>query len=47
MFGSNSDWYFKYLAGIQQTETGRGWQELVLQPQVRTMRSYIDKTMRS
>ena len=25
MFGSNSDWYFKYLAGIQQTETGRGW----------------------
>ena len=34
MFGSNSDWSFKYLAGIQQTEEGRGWQELVLQPQV-------------
>ena len=33
-FGSNSDWSFKYLAGIQQTEQGRGWQELVLQPQV-------------
>lgn len=33
-FGSNSDWSFKYLAGVQQTETGRGWQELVLQPQV-------------
>ena len=34
MFGSNSDWTFKYLAGLTQTPEGRGWQELSLQPQV-------------
>jgi len=34
MFGSNSDWYFKYLAGIKQTEESRGWQQLELHPQV-------------
>ena len=34
MFGSNSDWTFKYLAGLTQTPEGRGWQQLSLQPQV-------------
>ena len=34
MFGSNSDWYFKYLAGLNMAETSRGWQQLVLKPEV-------------
>jgi alpha-L-rhamnosidase len=34
MFGSNSDWYFKYLAGLQQDPDSRGWQQLELHPQV-------------
>eukprot|EP00656_Telonema_subtile_P053457 TRINITY_DN7765_c0_g1_i1.p2 TRINITY_DN7765_c0_g1~~TRINITY_DN7765_c0_g1_i1.p2 ORF type:complete len:371 (+),score=51.51 TRINITY_DN7765_c0_g1_i1:1763-2875(+) len=34
MFGSNSDWYFKYLAGLMQTEESRGWQQLELKPEV-------------
>ena len=34
MFGSNSDWYYKYLAGLRQTDESRGWQQLELVPQV-------------
>merc|ERR1711871_45843 len=33
-FGSNSEWYFKYLAGLRQTTDSRGWQQLDLHPQV-------------
>ena len=29
MFGSNSDWYYKYLAGITMADNSRGWQQLV------------------
>ena len=34
MFGSNSDWYYKYLAGITMAEGTRGWQQLKLKPEV-------------
>ena len=34
MFGSNSDWYYKFLAGITMAKNTRGWQQLVLRPEV-------------
>lgn len=34
MFGSNSDWYFKYLAGLTMSSDSRGWQQLSLRPEV-------------
>jgi hypothetical protein len=34
MYGSNSDWYYKYLAGITMVEGTRGWQQLKLKPEV-------------
>merc|ERR1719460_2392293 len=34
MFGSNSDWYYKFLAGITMAGSSRGWQQLVLKPEV-------------
>merc|ERR1719460_2429139 len=34
MFGSNSDWYFKFLAGLQMRPGTRGWQQLSLKPEV-------------
>jgi hypothetical protein len=33
-FGSNSDWYFKFLGGLQMDGDSRGWQQLELHPQV-------------
>lgn len=37
MFGSNSDWYYKFVAGIAMAQGSRGWQQLVLQPEVWNM----------
>jgi len=34
MFGSNSDWYYKYIAGIKMKEGTRGWQQIVFDPHV-------------
>ena len=34
MFGAVSDWYYKYLAGITMADNSRGWQQLVLRPEV-------------
>jgi len=34
MFGANSEWYFKHLAGLKMTEESRGWQQLALKPEV-------------
>ena len=34
MFGSNSDWYYKYVAGLRMVEGTRGWQQLEFQPHV-------------
>ena len=33
-FGTNSEYYYKYLAGLTQSDASRGWQHLVLHPQV-------------
>jgi alpha-L-rhamnosidase len=36
MFGANSEWYYKWLAGIRQADGGRGFDKLLLAPQVWT-----------
>ena len=42
MFGSNSDWYFKFLAGITMAKNTRGWQQLVLRPEVWNAQRGVD-----
>merc|ERR1712139_731071 len=39
MFGSNSEWYYKYLAGLNLAEGTRGWQHIEFHPRIWSKRA--------